>query len=161
MQTRYALNPDKLYILYDAQCPLCSMEMSRLEELDTNKSIELVDIHHYSFPQQFPDVDKSNAMQILHGYYKGKQLLALDVTYQAWSLVGKGFWFKPLRLPVVKQVAHGVYLLFAKYRYSISSFCSRFLGVGQKQGLEQNKNQNSCQSGACYVNSDKDNRRSK
>ena len=110
-----------------------------------------MDIHQESFYQQFPDVDKSKAMQILHGYYQNKQLLALDVTYQAWSLVGKGFWFKPLRLPVVKQVAHGVYLLFAKYRYSISRFCYRYLGIGDHV----------CDTGACYVNTDKDNHRSK
>lgn len=149
MQHKNLLEPDKLYILYDAKCPLCSMEMSHLKALDKRQKIELVDIHDEKFGQRFPDVAPSDAMRILHGYYQNQQLLALDVTYRAWSIVGRGFWVQPLRLPIVKQLAHAVYLLFAKHRYAISSFCFRYLNIGKDV----------CDTGACYVDDNKTNRR--
>lgn len=69
-------------------------------------------------------------MKILHGVYQNELLLGLNVTHRAWTLVGKGALVAPLQLPIVKQLAHWVYLLVAKYRHPISEFLYRRLGIG-------------------------------
>ncbi|NVK23361.1 MAG: DUF393 domain-containing protein [Gammaproteobacteria bacterium] len=151
MNQTFNLAPDLLYICYDAKCPLCAAEMRHLKNRDVNDKIVLVDIHDKYFSEQFPTVERADALRILHGFYDNKPLYALDVTYQAWSLVGKRIWVWPLQLPLIKQIAHGVYLLFARYRYPISAFCARFL----KEGQSSKSAEQYCQSGTCYEKSNK------
>jgi predicted DCC family thiol-disulfide oxidoreductase YuxK len=140
-----------LIIYYDGQCPLCSKEMSHLKQYDKESAIDLVDIHQKNFQSLHPDISFNKAMKILHGKYKGKQLLGLEVTHRAWTLVGKGFWVAPLNWPIIKQLSHGVYLGLAKYRHSISSFLAKRFGLTIPH----------CSSGACYDKSKNTDRRSK
>lgn len=44
-------------------------------------------------------------------------LLGLDVTYQAWKLVGKGWLYASLRLPNIRPFADWLYIKFANNRY--------------------------------------------
>lgn len=131
---------DSLIIFYDGNCPLCSMEMQHLKLNDTNESIILINLHDNDFKISFPYVDKAQAMRILHGRYQGKNLFGLAVTHRAWSLVGKGFWVAPLNWPLVKQLAHLVYLVVAKYRQSISAFLAKHFNIKTMQ----------CTSEVCY-----------
>ncbi|PKF62656.1 DUF393 domain-containing protein [Psychromonas sp. psych-6C06] len=133
---------DKLTIFYDGKCPLCSLEMQKLKRADKYNRIILEDIHQPEFRTRFPEISVTKALQILHGLYQGKQLLALDVTHRAWSLVGKGVWVAPLQFPVIKQVSHQAYLLLANYRYPISQFISQRFSIGTKR----------CSTGTCYGN---------
>lgn len=59
-----------------------------------------------NFTKHFPHIIVANALQILHGEYQGRLLLALDVTHRAWTLVGRGALVAPLQFPVIKQEAH-------------------------------------------------------
>lgn len=140
-----------LTIFYDGQCPLCVAEMSQLAREDKDDLIELVDIHHENFNQRFPEIKHDEAMKVLHGRYKGKTLLGLEVTHRAWTLVGKGFWVAPLNWPVIKPLSHIVYLFFAKYRQPISSVLTKLFGLKAKN----------CHSGTCYDNSTNIDRRRK
>jgi predicted DCC family thiol-disulfide oxidoreductase YuxK len=111
----------ELTIFYDGGCPLCVAEMRHLCRLDSDAKIALEDIHAEGFTQRFPHIDPARADQILHGQLaNGEIIYALDVTYVAWSLVGKRHWVAILRWPLVKQVSHWVYLFFAKHRSRIS-----------------------------------------
>ncbi|GLP96977.1 thiol-disulfide oxidoreductase DCC family protein [Paraferrimonas sedimenticola] len=129
-----------LTIFYDGECPLCCMEMDKLKTLDAKGRIDLVDLHTAGFEFHCLGIEKATAMRMLHGLYKGEVLTALDVTHKAWQLVGRGFWVAPLQWPVVKQVAHGVYLGFAKYRHPISNFFHKRFGIGKPH----------CEDGVCY-----------
>lgn len=129
-----------LIIFYDGNCPLCTLEMQKLKRHDTNKLIVLEDLHQENFVSRFPNVDIDKAMKVLHGRYQGKTLLALDVTHRAWTLVGKGALVAPLQFPIIKQLAHGGYLLVAKYRQPISHFIYKRFGIGVK----------TCDQGTCY-----------
>lgn len=129
-----------LTIFYDGNCPMCSSEMAHLKRNDDKDEIKLVDLHEVNFTENHPEIDFDSAMKILHGVYQGSNLLGLEVTHRAWTLVGKGFWVAPLNWPFFKQVAHKVYLLVAKYRHPISGWLSRTLGIGKPQ----------CSSGVCY-----------
>lgn len=145
------MNNYVLTIFYDGQCPLCSMEMDKLKHYDTQNLILLVNLHDDNFNLRYPHVNHNQAMRILHGQYQGEILLGLAVTHRAWTLVGKGFWVAPLNFPIVKQLAHYIYLLIAKYRLPISHFLHKRFGIGN----------NTCERGVCYDKKNKLNYRSK
>jgi predicted DCC family thiol-disulfide oxidoreductase YuxK len=110
-----------LTIFYDSHCPLCLAEIRQLQALDTAGRLRFVSLHADDFGQRYPHIDQARANRILHGQLEsGEILLGLDVTYQAWSRVGKHQWLAVLRWPVIKWVADGVYLLFARHRHRIA-----------------------------------------
>lgn len=139
-----------LTIFYDSHCPLCSLEMQKLKLYDKQDVIVLEDLHQNDFESLFPHIDINKAMNILHGEYQAKVLLALDVTHRAWTLVGRGALVTPLQIPIIKQIAHGGYLLLAKYRHPISNFLYERFGIGIK----------TCEKGTCYEKSSNVNHRS-
>lgn len=107
----------KLTIFYDGFCPLCVKEMEKLKQFDENTDIQLIDIHTSAF-KPYTNIDADKASTILHAIDdKNQLLLGLDVTYRAWSLVGKGWIYAPLRWALIKPIADRAYLHFAKNRY--------------------------------------------
>lgn len=134
------MTDNTLTIFYDNKCPLCSLEMKKLKSYDHKNVIVLVGLHQENFQTLFPFINFSKAMKILHGQYQGKILLGLKVTHRAWTLVGRGALVAPLQFPVIKQVAHGSYLLLAKYRQPISTFLYQRFGIGVI----------TCEQGTCY-----------
>lgn len=111
-----------LTIFYDGACPLCTAEINLLRELDNQKQLKLEDIHACDFRDRFPHIDQIQADKILHGQLQsGEVIKGLDVTCLAWKLVGKHKWIQILRWPVIAFFADLGYLLFARYRRSISS----------------------------------------
>jgi len=141
------MKTNQLTIFYDGNCPLCSLEMQRLKETDIQQKIILIDLHQPNFNEQYPDINISNALAILHGEYQGNLLLGLDVTHRAWTLVGRGFWVAPLQWPLIKPLSHLIYLQLAKYRYPISKFIQRHFAVATK----------TCNKGTCYDKSNNTN----
>lgn len=134
------MTDNTLTIFYDGNCPLCTLEMQKLKHFDINELIILEDLNQEYFTERFPDININKAMNVLHGKYQGKVLLALDVTHRAWTLVGKGAYVAPLQFPIIKQLAHCGYLFLAKYRPSISNYLYKHFGIGYK----------ACDKGACY-----------
>jgi len=110
-----------LTIFYDSLCPLCMAEMKLLESNNPNKRLKFIDLNDDNFNKQFPYINKSKAMKILHGELdNGELLLGLDVTCTAWALVGKHKWLMILRWPIIRILADATYLFFARYRSQIS-----------------------------------------
>ena len=143
------MTDNTLTIFYDGNCPLCSLEMQKLKGYDNDDLIVLVNLHQEDFQTNFPNIDINKAMKILHGQYQGKILLGLDVTHRAWTLVGHGALVAPLQFPIIKQFAHGGYLLLAKYRRPISNFLYQRFGIGIV----------TCKQGTCYGKSNNVNHR--
>ncbi len=113
----------ELTLYYDGQCPLCVREMAHLRQADRDGRLTLVDIQQEGFTELYPHIDPQAARTILHANTAdGSLLLGLDVTYRAWSLVGKGFWIAPLRWPVIRWFADKAYLWFARNRYKVSGW---------------------------------------
>jgi len=135
------MSAQSLTIFYDGHCPLCCLEMDKLKRYDDHNLIILEDLHQTDFSTRFPQINRDKALQRLHGLYQGELLLALDVTHRAWTLVGRGALVAPLQCPVIKQVAHGGYLVLAKYRLPISRFLNQRFGIGI----------NTCDQGTCYA----------
>ena len=119
----------QLTIFYDGFCPLCLAEMTRLKAMDTKQVLAFVDIQHSDFPTAYPELDWQALNARTHGIKANGELInGLDVTYLAWSLVGKGWVYAPLRWPILRWFADKLYNLFARYRYNIS-----YLFTGQKR----------------------------
>ncbi len=131
---------NRLIIFYDGNCPMCSLEMLKLKQYDTENRIELCNLQQKNFTALYPDINFEKAMAILHGSYQGELLLGLNVTHRAWTLVGKGVFVAPLQFPIIKQLAHLIYLFIARYRHPISQFMYKRLGIGQVM----------CNKGTCY-----------
>ena len=56
--------------------------------------------------QRFPHINPVEADRVLHGEWaNGTLIYGLDVTQQAWALVGRHRWLKPLRLPLIRWFA--------------------------------------------------------
>lgn len=106
--------------------------MNKLKDLDSNHLIVFVDIQHAEFMQTYPHLERQMLVARLHGLKENGDLISgLDVTYLAWSLVGRGWLFAPLRWPIIGWFADRVYNVFARHRYTIS-----YLLTGQKRSKQ-------------------------
>jgi len=118
-----------LTLFYDGFCPLCVAEMRKLQSYDVDKQIRFEDIQAKDFNERFPELDREQLNRRIYGQLAdGSMISGLDVTHLAWSLVGKGWVYAPLRWPISRWFADGLYLFFARYRYQIS-----FLLTGKKR----------------------------
>lgn len=121
-----------LTLFYDSYCPLCAQEMDELRRLDSrsqNPRLAFEDIHADDFQSRYPEIDPVAADRILHARYDdGRMIYGLDVTHQAWRLVGKKRWLALLRWPVLRWFADMGYRFFARNRYGIS-----FLLTGRRR----------------------------
>lgn len=110
-----------LTLFYDSYCPLCAAEMDQLRRFDQQGRLRFADIHAPDFAERYPDIDPVAADRILHARYAdGRMIYGLDVTHQAWALVGRHRWLAVLRWPVIRWFADLGYRFFARYRYGIS-----------------------------------------
>ncbi|BBN83432.1 thiol-disulfide oxidoreductase [Pseudoalteromonas sp. A25] len=95
--------------------------MKSLQSYDQQGCITLVDLHDERFPEQYPDIDRNQALKVLHLQdCEGTVWFGLDATYQAWKAVGKHRWLKVLRIVPIRWAADWCYLFFAKHRIAIS-----------------------------------------
>lgn len=110
-----------LIIFYDGGCPLCVKEMRHLKRLDHDGAIQFENVNKSDFRERYPNVDIEKANRYLHGQKRsGDMVYGLDVTHEAWSLVGKGWMIAPLRWPVIRWFADKAYLFFARHRLRFS-----------------------------------------
>lgn len=116
-------------IFFDGNCPLCLKEINQLKKRDQDGKLGFEDINASSFATRYPDLDWQALNDRIHGIDEhGEVFIGLDVTHKAWSLVGVGWLYAPLRWPVIRLVADVVYKLFARHRYRVS-----FLLTGQRR----------------------------
>lgn len=110
-----------LTLFYDSYCPLCAAEMDQLRRFDEQGRLRFEDIHADDFSARYPTVDPVAADRVLHAQYDdGQMIYGLDVTHQAWALVGRHRWLAVLRWPIIRWFADLGYRFFARYRYGIS-----------------------------------------
>ncbi|MBU3021978.1 thiol-disulfide oxidoreductase DCC family protein [Aestuariibacter sp. A3R04] len=125
-------------IFYDSTCPLCCAEMRHLKNRDGDNVIQLVDINGADFPRQYPQLDWHALNARIHVMLENGRLVSgLDATHAAWKTVGRGWFYAPLRWPLIRILADRAYELFAKHRYTIS-----FLLTGKRRD---------CSSGQCVT----------
>ena len=102
-------------LYYDGQCPLCSAEVRRLQQLG-NGSLSLLDIHRLT--DTGGPAEKTDLLKNLHYVTpSGEVLVGLDANVAAWQHTRVGILWRWLRWPFVRPVAVQLYAFWAKRRY--------------------------------------------
>jgi predicted DCC family thiol-disulfide oxidoreductase YuxK len=118
---RLTLESAKLKLLYDGACPICSLEMRRLQSLDSARRLECLDIAAPGFDPTRYGSTMSALMNRMHALGPdGRLLVGMDAIRAAYTAVGLGWLLAATRLPLLKNLADRAYLAFARNRYAIS-----------------------------------------
>ena len=113
---------NKLTFLYDGGCPLCRRETDFLKGRDKFGNIKFVDINSDDYnPTSYQNISYKKAMSNLHGILNNGNLIqGLDVLAYAYQLVGLGWVYFPIKIPIISSLLKIFYSLWAKYRLKIT-----------------------------------------
>jgi len=124
-------------VFFDGQCPLCRREMDMIRRKDKQNRLVLIDIADENFESR--EVSLTQMMKEIHGRRSdGSYVKGVEVFREIYERIGFGFFVKPTRLPVVRQLLDWAYQIFAKIRYSSAK-------------RRMKKNGATCESGACNL----------
>ena len=74
----------RLRIFYDGFCPLCLIEMRKLQSIDQQSALKFVDIQQVGFNQAYPELDWHALNTVIHAQLPdGTVITGLDATYMA------------------------------------------------------------------------------
>ena len=112
----------KLTFLYDGGCPLCRRETDFLKGRDKLKNIKFVDINSENYdPKNYQDISFEKAMSNLHGILNnGNIIKGLDVLAYSYQLIGLGWVYFPIKIPILSSLLKIFYKIWAKYRLQIT-----------------------------------------
>ena len=113
---------NKLTFLYDGGCPLCRRETNFLKGRDKSGNIKFVDISSKNYdPTNYQNISFEEAMSNLHGIlHNGNLIKGLDVLAYAYQLVGIGWVYFPIKIPIISNLLKILYSFWAKYRLKIT-----------------------------------------
>ena len=113
---------NKLTFLYDGGCPLCKRETDFLKRKDKFGNIKFVDINSDDYdPTNYQNISYKKAMSNLHGIlHNGNLIQGLDVLAYAYQLVGLGWVYFPIKIPIISNLLKIFYSFWAKYRLKIT-----------------------------------------
>ena len=113
---------NKLTFLYDGGCPLCRRETDFLKSRDKFSYIKFVDISsEYYEPRNYQNISYEIAMSNLHGILNnGNIIKGLDVLAYSYQLIGFGWVYFPIKIPLLSNLLKMIYQYWAKYRLQIT-----------------------------------------
>ena len=113
---------NKLTFLYDGGCPLCKRETDFLKGRDKSGNIKFVDINSDDYdPINYQNISYKKAMSNLHGIlHNGNLIQGLDVLAYSYQLVGLGWVYFPIKIPIISNLLKIFYSFWAKYRLKIT-----------------------------------------
>ena len=115
----------ELSLYFDGNCPFCLATMRHLQQLDQAHNqvacLAFIDISADDFDAAVLGVDSLALNRLLHSLDRqGQLLVGVDSILAAYSLVGKGYWVWPLRVPILYALMAFLYAKFAQHRYRLS-----------------------------------------
>ncbi|MEM8604481.1 MAG: DUF393 domain-containing protein [Cyanobacteria bacterium P01_H01_bin.121] len=118
------LQPDwQIKLLYDGECPLCLREVNFLRQKDAGRGlVAFVDIADPNYTAaEHGDVDFATAMGRIHAVLPDQTVICdVEVFRRVYQILGMGWLYAPTRLPVLRQVADGLYGVWAKWRLQLT-----------------------------------------
>ena len=113
---------NKLIFLYDGLCPLCKRETDFLKKKDKSRAIKFVDISSEDYdPKNYKNISFEKAMSNLHGILSNGDIIkGLDVLAYSYQLIGLGWVYFPIKIPVISNLLKIIYRVWAKYRLQIT-----------------------------------------
>jgi predicted DCC family thiol-disulfide oxidoreductase YuxK len=124
-----------LTLLYDANCPVCALEMDHLRERDTLERLVFVNIAEPGFDPNRYGASLADMNAEIHAVAPGGRLLrGVEVLRLAYSAVGLGWVTHATGWPVMRPLFDLGYRLFAKHRMRFSAvFGPTILAVRQRR----------------------------
>ena len=125
---KYSRNDYPLTLLYDGACPICRLEMDRLEQLDGLRRLAFVDVAAPGFDAAKYGAALEDMQRLIHAVRPdGTLVVGVEVFRLAYSAVGWGLLFAPTALPGVSTLAERAYAVFARNRYQVSALLQPLL----------------------------------
>ena len=139
-----------LTLLYDAACPVCSLEMDHLRGRDTAGRLAFVDIAAPGFDAATYGTSHAALDAEIHGVWAdGAVIKGLATLRAAYAAVGLGWVLRPTAFTPVRPVFDLAYRLFARYRRPISRAAAPLIDtVRARRTLARLER---CRDGACDV----------
>ena len=117
-----------LTLLYDANCPVCSLEMDHLRERNTAGRLVFVNVAEFGFDASAYGASLADMNAVIHGVQPdGRLLRGVEVLRWAYAAVGLGWVMRPTGWPLLRPAFDLVYRLFARHRMHISSVLEPFI----------------------------------
>ena len=117
----------QLTLLYDGACPLCLREVSFLRRRDQRlhpqaAQLAFVDINADDYrPEAYAGISYRQAMGRIHALTAdGSVLRDVAVFRAAYRLIGLGWLYAPSAWPGLRQLADGLYGLWAHWRLPLT-----------------------------------------
>jgi len=160
--TKARLFPEELNIIYDGKCNICKLEMDFLAKRDTQKinigapKLKLTDLED-AYNENDPingGVSYKEGMTAIHAVTaEGNVIKGVPVFLLAYEKVNLGWLFQVTTLPIVKQIVELGYIIFAKYRTSLTRGASIDALVEQYEARKEFQKQlnMSCDDNVCQA----------
>lgn len=147
------MNTVTLTLLYDAACPVCSLEMDHLWERNSAGHLAFIDITTPGFDAAAYGTTLPELHAQIHGVRPdGSHLIGLAALREAYAAVGLGWVLKPTAWRPLKPLADAGYRVFARHRQSISRAAAPFIAaVRALRARRVAKAMSQCQAGACAL----------
>lgn len=137
-----------LTLLYDGQCPVCSLEVEHLRGRDAAGRLVLVDIAAPGFDAARWHTTGEALDAAIHGYTAdGRLLLGVAALRAAYAAVGLGWLAAPSGWPVLRPLAEAGYRVFARHRRSISRAAKPLIDALRARRVA--RRMAACQAGRC------------
>jgi predicted DCC family thiol-disulfide oxidoreductase YuxK len=140
-----------LTLLYDAACPVCSLEMDHLRERNRDALLVFVDISAPGFDPAPYGVSLAEMNAEIHGLRPdGSMLRGVQVLRLAYAAVGLGWVLSPTGWAPLRPLFDVGYRVFARHRQTISRVSGPLIQAVRAQRMA--KRMQACSGGACEVN---------
>lgn len=145
-----------LTLLYDAACPVCSLEMDHLRERDGAARLRFIDISAPGFDASAWGTTHAALDAELHAVAgDGRVLIGVPALRAAYDAVGLGWVFAPVAFGPLAPLADAGYRVFARHRRAISRAAAPLIDAlrGWRARLTAARMAR-CQAGACRLHED-------
>jgi predicted DCC family thiol-disulfide oxidoreductase YuxK len=150
-----------LSLLYDAACPVCSLEMDHLRERNREGKLVFIDITAAGFDASAWGTSLAELNAEIHGVTpNGEHVIGLAALRAAYAAVGLGWVLSATAWGPLAPLADAGYRLFARYRRPISAAAAPVIQVTrawrERRLRRVHQGMARCQGGQCEVNAQGD-----
>jgi predicted DCC family thiol-disulfide oxidoreductase YuxK len=150
-----------LTLLYDAACPVCSLEMDHLRERCSDGRLLFIDITAPGFDAAAWGVTQAELMARIHGVRPdGTHLIGLAALREAYAAAGLGHWLAATGWRGFTPWADAAYERFARHRQPISRAMAPLIAALREWRARRTlRRMAACRDGACSLPNERSARR--
>ena len=149
-----------LTLLYDAQCPVCSLEMDHLRERCSDGRLVFEDISQPGFDAARFGLSCEAVDAEIHGIRPdGSVIRGVEVLRLAYAAAGLGWVMRPTGWAPLRPVFDVGYRVFARHRRRISALAAPLIdAIRAHRARRVTQAMPECSAGACSVDQTANNR---